>query len=197
MPRDRQLAGTRRCRHCAELRALAGRPAPEAGRDGGPPDRRPLRRARRDQRGRHRARALPAHRHRRRHRGRDRTPTAWARHPRRADHRRPFAAVGVDRRRSALGRVPAAPSADARLPRRTDPPAWSGVREPLPDRERVRLVHRGGSGARRDPRQPGGRGDRERTPVRSRDELVEAARGAERSRDGARERDRAGAICWS
>ena len=108
-----------------------------------------------------------------------------------------FAAAGVDRRRSALGRLPAAPSADARLPRRADPPARPRVREPLPDREGVRLVHGRGPGARRDAREPGGGGDRERTPVRGRDELVGAARGAERGRDGARERDRARALCWS
>ena len=94
-------------------------------------------------------------------------------------------------RRSTLGGIPTEPSADARLPRRTDPLARSGVREPLPDGEEVRLVHRGGSGARRDSRQPGRRRDRERPPLRSRDELVGAAGGAERSRNGARKRDRA------
>ena len=130
-------------------------------------------------------------RYRHRDGGQDRRAPARARHPRGADHGRRVAAVERDRRRSPLGRLPAEPPADAWLSRRADPPARAGLRKPLLDREGRGPVHRRRPRAGRDAGQPGCGGDRERTPVRGRDQLVGAARGAERGRDGAGRRDRA------
>ena len=77
------------------------------------------------------------------------------------------------------------------LSRRADRSPRAGLRKPLPDREGRGRLHRRGSGTGRDAGQPGCGGDRERTPLRGRDQLVGAARGAERGRDGAGRRDRA------
>ena len=57
--------------------------------------------------------------------------------------------------------------------------------------KRGRLLHRRGSAARRDAREPGGGGDRERAALRGRyDAWSQQLRGSERGRDRARQRDR-------
>ena len=62
---------------------------------------------------------------------------------------------------------PAAPPADALLPRCAGPDPRPGLRQPLPDREdRERRLHPGGRGDRRRPRRGGGCGHRERPPLR-------------------------------
>ena len=60
---------------------------------------------------------------------------ARPRHPRRADPRPEAAAAPRPRPGSALGRLPARPSADGLVPRRSDHAARNRLRQPLPDRE--------------------------------------------------------------
>ena len=110
---------------------------------------RPLRRARRHRRRRDADRVRPQ-RDRRGDRRADRQPARGARAPG-AAHLRATSRPG---RRSdpppGLERVPAAPSADALVPRSPDPRPRLGVRQPLPHREAVGAgVQRRGRGPRR------------------------------------------------
>ena len=109
---------------------------------------------------------------------------------RRADHGCLAAAPARDRRRPALGRLPAQSPADDELPRRAGAAARDGLRQPLPDREAGwGRLHPGGPGARRAARLAGGRRDRERATVRIGHALVAAARvtAGGQQRDGARD----------
>ena len=121
----------------------------------------------------------------------DRRAAARARHPRRADPRREAVAAARPHRGSAVGRGPTRTPADAELPRRADHAARRRVREPLPHREgRRRRLHDEDEELVDAPRRPGGRGDRERAPLRGGDALVAPARVAERGRERARDGDR-------
>ena len=126
--------------------------------------------------------------------GGDRRSSARGRDPRSADPRCRDAAPSLARRRPTFGWLPAEPSADAHVPGRSGRAARRRLRQPLPDREggwrRFRCRRRGPC---RSAGGSGGGGDRERAAVRGLPALVATARGVERGRQCARERDRSAA----
>ena len=115
--------------------------------------------------GRQAAVGLP---HGRGHRGADRPDrplSGGPRHPGGADPPSRAVAAGEDLRASRLLRLPGAPPADEHLPRRPDPGARPGLRQPVPDREAGRWrssTRRTSRSSRRWPWRPASRST---TPV--------------------------------
>ena len=177
--RPRSAPGARGGWHRPQLGALARRAPPAPRRDGGEPHRRAVRGARRHRPERPGTRAVHHDRDRRGDARGDRRPSARPRHPRRPHPRRRAAPTPRPGGRSPVRRLSSAPPAHADVPRCAGAPARDGLRQPLPDREGGRRgLRRRGRGARRAPRLAGGRGDRERAPLRVVHALVEPAPGA-------------------
>ena len=123
--------------------------------------------------------------------GGDRRPPPRPRDPRRADPRTRSRSACTTWPRTRARSASRQPPVDALLSRRSDPaPRDAYGNLYLTEKAGGGGLHRRGRGARHAARRPGCGRDRERAPVRGGDELVAAARVAERGRERARDGDR-------